>query len=67
MSVLADRDIRAELESGRVRIDPYPFRERPTRFTLVRKLLLQAPFRGNEEFRAAYFGARAELVEITVE
>ncbi len=51
----------------RVRIDPYPFRERPTRFTLVRKLLLQAPFRGNEEFRAAYFGARAELVEITVE
>jgi len=23
MSVLADRDIRAELEAGRVRIDPY--------------------------------------------
>ena len=29
----------------RVRIDPYPFRESPARFTLVRKLLLQAPFR----------------------
>ncbi len=51
----------------RVRIDPHPFRERPARFTLVRKLLLRAPFEGNEDFRAAYFGARAELVEIRAE
>lgn len=51
----------------RVRIDPYPFSDRPARFTLVRKLLLCAPFSGNEDFRAAYFGTRAELVEIRAE
>lgn len=51
----------------RARIEPYPFRERPLRLTLVRKLLLRAPFENSEDFRAAYFGARTELVEITVE
>ena len=51
----------------RVRLDPYPFSERPARFTLVRKLLLKAPFAGNEDFRKAYFGTRAELVEIVAE
>jgi hypothetical protein len=51
----------------RVRLEPYPFTERPARFTLVRKLLLKAPFTGNEDFRKAYFGTRAELVEITAE
>jgi hypothetical protein len=51
----------------RARVAPYPFAERPARFTLVRKLLLQAPFSGNEDFRQAYFGTRAELVEITME
>jgi hypothetical protein len=49
----------------RVRMTPYPFVESPARFTLVRKLLLQAPFGGNEEFRAAFFATRAEMVEIT--
>jgi hypothetical protein len=51
----------------RVRMDPYPFAESPARFTLVRKLLLKAPFAGNEDFRLAYFRTRAELVEITLE
>lgn len=51
----------------RVRFDPYPFAASPARFTLVRKLLLKAPFEGNEDFRQAYFATRAELVEITVE
>ncbi len=51
----------------RVRVTPYPFIESPARFTLVRKLLLRAPFSGNEEFRAAYFGTRAEMVEIMAE
>ncbi len=51
----------------RVRVTPYPFTASPARFTLVRKLLLRAPFAGNDEFRAAYFGTRAEMVELTVE
>ena len=51
----------------RARMSPYPFAESPARFTLVRKLLLQAPFAGNEDFRKAYFATRAELVELTIE
>lgn len=55
------------LRPWHVRVEPYPFAESPARFTLVRKLLLKAPFEGNEDFRRAYFGTRAELVDITVE
>lgn len=51
----------------RVRVTPYPFLTSPARFTLVRKLLLRAPFKGNEDFRDAYFGTRAEMVELTAQ
>ena len=64
------REVELRLEPvgpWRVRMDPYPFAESPARFTLVRKLLLKAPFEGNGDFRPAYFGTRAELVDITVE
>ena len=64
----AEAELRLEpLGPWRVRLVPYPFARRPARFTLVRKLLLKAPFAGNDDFRAAFFGTRAELVEITVE
>jgi Protein of unknown function (DUF3891) len=51
----------------RVRLDPYPFAESPERFTVVRKVLPQARFRGNDDFRHTYFATRAEAVELTVE
>lgn len=51
----------------RVRLDPYPFAESPARFTVVRKVLLKGRYEGNEDFRRAYFGTRAEIVDITVE
>jgi hypothetical protein len=51
----------------RVRMEPYPFAVSPARFSLVRKLVVHAPFADNEEFRATYFATRAELVDITVE
>jgi hypothetical protein len=51
----------------RVRIDPFPFVDSPARFTLVRKVLLKGRYEGNDDFRRAYFGTRAELVDITVE
>ncbi|MCC6224234.1 MAG: DUF3891 family protein [Thermoleophilia bacterium] len=63
-----DVELRIEpLGPWRVRLEPHPFRERPARFTLVRKLLLRAPFAGHDDFRSAYFGARTELVEIRAE
>lgn len=51
----------------RVRLAPYPFATSPARFTVARKVLPKAPYRGNDDFRDAFFGLRAELVEITVE
>jgi hypothetical protein len=51
----------------RLRIEPYPFADSPAHFTLVRKLMPHAPFEGNDDFRHAYFGMRAELVHITAE
>jgi hypothetical protein len=51
----------------RVRVEPYPFVESPAELTLVRKVLLEAPFTANQDFRAAYFRTRAEIVHITVE
>jgi hypothetical protein len=51
----------------RVRIEPYPFAESPAGFTVVRKLLLKGAYHGNEDFRAAYFATRAQLVDITTE
>jgi hypothetical protein len=51
----------------RVRLTPFPFAESPARFTVVRKVLPKGRYEGNEDFRRAYFGTRAELVEIAVE
>jgi hypothetical protein len=51
----------------RVRMDPFPFVDSPARFTLVRKVLLKGRYEGNDDFRRAYFGMRAELVDITIE
>lgn len=63
-----DADLRLEpLGPWRLRLDPFPFAESPTRFTVVRKLLPEAPYKGNADFREAYFGTRAEVVHITVE
>jgi hypothetical protein len=64
----AEVELRLEpLGPWRVRMEPYPFAESPARFTVVRKVLLKGPFHGNEDFRKAYFGVRAEMVDITVE
>jgi hypothetical protein len=64
----AEVELRLEpLGPWRVRMEPYPFAESPARFTLVRKLLLKAPFEANDDFRRAYFRTRAELVDIAVE
>ena len=61
-------EVRLEpLGPWRLRMDPYPFAESPARFTLVRKVLLKGKYDGNDDFRRAYFGTRAELVDITVE
>jgi hypothetical protein len=65
-----DRGTEAELRMEplgpwRVRLDPYPFAESPARFRLVRKVLPQAAYAGNEDFRLAYFASRAEAVELT--
>jgi hypothetical protein len=57
----------APVAPWRVAIDPYPFVERPARFTLVRKTLPKHSYAGNDDFRAAYFGTRAETLEITVQ
>ena len=51
----------------RVRLDPYLFSKSPTRFTVVRKLIPQAPYNGSMGFRETYFATRAEVVDITVE
>jgi Protein of unknown function (DUF3891) len=64
----AEAELRIEpLGPWRVRLAPYPFGESPARFTLVRKLILKAPYGGNEDFRKTYLTTRAELVEITIE
>jgi Protein of unknown function (DUF3891) len=63
-----DVELRLEpLGPWRIRIDPYPFAESPARFTLVRKILLKGRYEGNDDFRRAYLGTRAELVDITLE
>ena len=51
----------------RVSIDPYPFVQRPARFTLARKTLPKHSYAGNDDFRADYFATRTETVEITVQ
>jgi hypothetical protein len=61
-----EAELRLEpLGPWRIRLSPYPFAESPARFRLVRKVLPQAAYGGNEDFRAAYFATRAEAVELT--
>lgn len=61
-----EAELRMEpLGPWRIRVDPYPFTESPARFRLVRKVLPQAAYSGNEDFRLAYFATRAEAVELT--
>lgn len=63
-----EAELRLEpLGPWRIRLDPYPFTESPSRFRLVRKVLPQAAYTGNEDFRLAYFATRAEAVELTFE
>jgi len=49
-----------------VRFDPYPFAERPARFTLLRRVLPKRAW-GGDEFREAFFALEPERVEITIE
>jgi hypothetical protein len=61
-----EAELRMEpLGPWRIRLEPYPFTESPARFRLVRKVLPQAAYAGNEDFRLAYFATRAEAVELT--
>lgn len=50
-----------------VRIAPYPFRERPARFSLTRRMLPKTSYDGNEEFRHAFAALTPKRVEITIE
>ena len=62
MSVLADRDIRAELEAGRVRIDPYdPADLQPSSVDLH----LDARFRVFRNNRYAFIDPRAAQPDLT--
>ncbi|HET9213675.1 MAG TPA: DUF3891 family protein [Gaiellaceae bacterium] len=50
-----------------VRIDPYPFAERPARFRLVRRLLPKGGRRDGETFRREFAAATPEAVDVTIE
>lgn len=51
----------------RVRAQPFPFGESPSRFTLLRRLVLKRDWPDHESFRRDLFSAEPEVVEITVE
>ena len=51
----------------RVRVDPYPFAQRPATFRLVRRLLPKRGERDGESFRREFAAAVPEEVEITVD
>jgi Protein of unknown function (DUF3891) len=51
--------------SWRIRIDPYPFSERPARFRLLRRVLPKDGLYDEESFRRELAAARLETVEIT--
>jgi Protein of unknown function (DUF3891) len=50
----------------RVRIDPYPFAERPARFTLVRRVLPKEPHADGDAFRRRFEATASDRVEIIV-
>jgi hypothetical protein len=49
-----------------VRLDRYPFAERPARFTLLRRVLPKRDW-SDDGFREAFFAFEPERVEITIE
>jgi hypothetical protein len=51
----------------RVRFDPFPFVESPTRFTLARRLVPKRAWSGDEAFRRDFFAAPVETVELIAE
>lgn len=51
----------------RVRIDPFPFSERPAEFRLVRRVLPKRAWQDDDSFRRDYAAAAAEETLITVE
>ena len=54
------------VEPWRVRMEPFPFRESPARFTLVRRVLAPRDW-AQEEFRQEFFALEPERTEITIE
>lgn len=54
------------LAPWRVRIEPYPFLERPARFSLLRRILPKRDWT-LDEFRRELFGSEPERVEIAIE
>jgi hypothetical protein len=49
-----------------VRMDPFPFAESPTRFTLLRRVMRKRE-RGQREFREEFFALEPERTAITIE
>jgi hypothetical protein len=50
-----------------VRMAPFPFRESPARFTLVRRVLRKRAYATNDELRADLYALAPETVAITIE
>ena len=50
-----------------IRLDPYPFAESPSTFTLERRVLPKTSWAGDAEFRAELFDTATEVTQITVE
>lgn len=50
----------------RVRVDPCPFREARTTFTLLRRRVPKAPWRDDDEFREHFFGTPLQEMQIEV-
>lgn len=50
-----------------VRIAPFPFAERPARFSLLRRLVPKRSWRDADEFREEFFAVEPEPTEIVIE
>ena len=57
----------APLGPWRVRFDPFPFRESPAAFTLVRRLVPKHVWADDEDFRRDFDAAPVETVRILAE
>ena len=51
----------------RVGLEPFPFAESPSRFTLLRRLVPKREWAGDDDFRHDFFATTPETVEITIE